>query len=195
MKKTRTVQTTIAIATITLLFSIMTSVSPVQALPRRTEPQAQGAGWFLHEHEGMICTHYFIFSVSDGILKADGWYYKPRGAFTLVCSDPTAVCMIIASLQIVRFKVVSVAGGLSVTFEGLAKVYMNGVWVDGWWFRSTGFDYGSPGNNLDVFSLQLWDPAHWSGTVPDLTLNPPEGQHHCEGTLSAGNIIIKGCGT
>jgi len=139
----------------------------------------------------MTCTHYFVFSVSDGIPKADGWYYKPSGAFTLVCSNSTAVCMIIASLQILCFKVVPVVGGLSVTFEGLAKVNMGNGWVEGWWFRATGFDYGSPGKNLDVFGVQLWDPTYWSGTIPNLILNPPEGQHHCEGTLSAGNIVIK----
>jgi hypothetical protein len=191
VRKTRTVQTTIAIATIVSSFLMMNGIALVEAVTKPTGAKALGVGSFLHEHEGMICTHSFLFSVSNGISQADGWYYMPSGAFALVCSNSTTVCMIITSLQIARFRVVPVVGGLSVVFEGLAKVNMGNGWVEDWWFRATGFDYGSPGKNTDAFGLQLWDPDHWSGTIPNLTLNPPEGQHSCEGTLIAGNIIIK----
>jgi hypothetical protein len=188
MNKRKSVQVIIAIATVALLSSIANSAPPAQAW---VSPRAQGIGSFIHEHEGMICTHYFAFSVSGGTRRADGWYYKPTGAFTLVCANSTAICMTVVSCQIARFKVSPVEGGLSVVFEGLAKVNEGTGWAGGWWFRATGFDYGSPGKGLDVFGLQLWDPAHWSGTIPNLVLNPPEGQHHCENTLNMGNIVIK----
>lgn len=88
MKRTRIAHTTIALVALGLLFLITDQISPALAL---TRPQALGVGWFLHEHEDMTCTHYFAFQVSDGISKADGWYYRPAGAFMFVCSNSTAV--------------------------------------------------------------------------------------------------------
>src|SRR3972149_7198028 len=72
-------------------------------------PSAFGAGVFVHEHEDGLHTHYFAFSVSDGNLRRDGWYYKPDGRFSLVCKHPdNEICMIVKSDQITRFKDVRV---------------------------------------------------------------------------------------
>ena len=139
-------------------------------------PSAFGVGTFIHEHEGVPHKHYFTFSVSDGYLKRDGWYYKPNGKFYMLATHDKEVHMIAISDQIQRFKVVKVEGGLSVIFEGVATVkHHDADWEKGWKFTVEAFDYGWKGE----------DSIHILFTAPDGT------EHHMEGTLTSGNILIK----
>ena len=139
-------------------------------------PSAFGVGTFVHDHEGVPHKHYFAFSVSDGNLKRDGWYYKPDGKFYMIATHDKEVHMIAISDQIQRFKVVKVEGGLSVIFEGVATVkHMDADWERGWKYTVEAFDSGLKGT----------DSIHIMFTAPDGT------QHHMEGTLTSGNIQIK----
>ena len=139
-------------------------------------PVAFGAGTFIHEHEGVPHNHYFTFSVSDGNLKRDGWYYKPDGKFYMLATHENEIHMIAKSDQIQRFKVIKVEGGLNVVFEGVATVkHMDADWQKGWKFTVEAFDYSSTGS----------DSIHIMFTAPDGT------EHHMEGTLTSGNIVIK----
>jgi hypothetical protein len=70
----------------------------------------------------------------------------------------------------------TVDGGLNVVFEGIATVkHMDADWEKGWEFTVEAFDYRSQGV----------DSIHITFTAPDGT------QHHMEGTLTSGNIVIK----
>lgn len=139
-------------------------------------PSAFGAGVFLHEHEDGLHTHWFAFSVSDGCLRKDGWYYKPDGKFSLVCKHPdNQICMIVKSDQITRFKVMRVEGGLNVVFEGFATVkMMDEPWQRCWRLTVEAFDYGC---RNDAISVHL--------------VSPTGVEHHMEGTLTSGNIVVK----
>jgi len=142
----------------------------------RNRPSALGVGTFVHGHDGIPHNHYFAFSVSDGNLKSDGWYYKPDGKFYLVATHDKEIHMIVKSDQIQRFKVIKVEGGLSVIFEGVATVkHHDADWEKGWKFTVEAFDYGWKGE----------DSIHILFTAPDGT------EHHMEGTLTSGNILIK----
>jgi hypothetical protein len=139
-------------------------------------PMALGAGTFTHEHEGVPHNHYFAFSVSDGNLKRDGWHYNPDGKFYMIATHENEIHMIAKSDQIQRFKVINIEGGLNVVFEGVATVkHMDADWQKGWKFTVEAFDYSSKGS----------DSIHIMFTAPDGT------EHHMEGTLTSGNIIIK----
>jgi len=137
---------------------------------------AFGAGTFVHEHEGVPHNHYFTFSVSDGHLKRDGWYYKPDGKFYMLATHENEIHMIAKSDQIQRFQVNKVEGGLKVVFEGWATVkHMDTDWQKGWKFTVEAFDYGSKGG----------DSIHIMFTDPDGM------EHHMGDTLTSGNILIK----
>ena len=172
---------------VALLFLTMGCTHLAQA---STTPLAAGSGWFIHEHEGMTCRHVFGFSVHGGVYN-DGWYYLPEGHLNLDCKNPVmGICMKVNGYKSWRFRVEAVEGGWNVVVEGWASVNIGSGWEDCWWFRLEAYDYGEPGNGVDVFQIRLWDPNHWSGSVPNLGLNPPEGQHHCDGTLNGGNIQV-----
>ena len=139
-------------------------------------PSAYRAGVFVQEHENGLHTHFFAFRVSDGNLRRDAWYYKPDGKFSLICKHPdNEICLIVKSDQILRFKVMRVEGGLKVVFEGFATVKMaEGDWEKGWRLRVEAFDFG------------------WKGDAIVVHLVSPTGEeHHMEGTLTSGNIVVK----
>jgi hypothetical protein len=157
---------------------VLSMISTVNAQTNYSNKAASafGAGTFVHDHEGTPHNHYFAFSVSDGNLKKDGWSYSPDGRFYMLATHEKEIHMIVKSDQIQRFKVNTADGGLSVTFEGVATVkHMDGAWEKGWKFTVEAFDYGSNGA----------DSIHIMFTAPDGT------QHHMEGTLTSGNIVIK----
>ena len=139
-------------------------------------PSVFGAGTFTHEHEGVPHDHYFAFGVNYGCLKNDGWYYKPSGKFFMLAIHENEIHMIAKSDQIQRFKVIKVEGGLNAVFEGVATVkHMNEDWQRGWKFTVEAFDYDSKG--IDFIHIMF--------TAPDGT------EHHMEGALTSGNILIK----
>lgn len=160
------------------VFIVLSMVSTVSAenVSGNNGPAAFGLGTFVHEHEGVPHNHYFTFSVSDGHLKRDGWSYKPDGKFYMLVTHEKEIHMIVKSDQIERFKVIKVEGGSSVIFEGVATVkHQDANWEKGWKFTVEAFDYGSKGV----------DSIHIMFTAPDGT------EHHMEGTLTSGNIVIK----
>ena len=160
------------------VFVVLSLISTANAATNfgADRPSAFGIGTFVHEHEGVPHKHSFAFSVSDGYLKRDGWHYKPDGNFYLVVTHEKEIHMIAKSDQIQRFKVVKVEGGLSVIFEGVATVkHMDSGWEKGWKFTVEAFDYGWKGK----------DSIHIMFTAPDGT------EHHMEGTLTSGIIVIK----
>ena len=160
------------------VFIVLSMISTVnaQTISVSKGAAAFGAGTFVHEHEGVPHNHYFTFSVSDGYLKRDGWYYKPDGKFYMLATHENEIHMIAKSDQILRFQVNKVKGGLNVVFEGVATVkHMDKDWQKGWKFTVEAFDYGSKGQ----------DSIHIMFTAPDRT------EHHMEGTLTSGNILIK----
>ena len=165
------------IVTISIFISLsLLSTANAQTTLVNRSPVAFGAGTFVHEHEGVPHNHYFAFSISDGNLKRDGWYYNPDGKFYMIATHENEIHMIAKSDQIQRFKVINVEGGLNLIFEGVATVkHMNADWEKGWKFTVEAFDYNSKGS----------DSLHIMFTAPDGT------QHHMEGTLTSGNIIIK----
>jgi hypothetical protein len=130
---------------------------------------ANGAGVFVHEHEGVPHTHYFVFAVSS----ASG---SPQGHFSLVCKHDDQIETIIFSTQINSITVQSVVGGLEVTFSGTANVKMGTAdFTPGWTFTVTAFDYGKSGDQIGV------------------TLTNPQGQVHCTAEptpLTLGHITI-----
>ena len=139
-------------------------------------PAAFGIGTFVHEHDDIPHNHYFAFAVSGGNVKSDGWYYKPDGKFYLIATHDKEVHMIAKSDWIQRFKVIKVEDGLSVIFEGVATVkHHDANWEKGWKFTVEAFDYGSTGA----------DSIHIMFTAPNGM------EHHMEGTLTSGNILIK----
>jgi hypothetical protein len=139
-------------------------------------PAAFGAGTFVHEHEGVPHNHYFAFGVSGGNLKTGGWSYKPNGNFYMLATHDKEIHMIAKSEQIERFKVINVEGGLKVIFEGVAIVkHMDEDWQKDWKFTVEAFDSYSKGE----------DSIHIMFTAPDGM------QHHMEGKLTSGNILIK----
>jgi hypothetical protein len=160
------------------MFAILSLLSTANAQTNfdKKEPVAFGAGTFIHDHEGIPHNHYFTFSVSDGNLKRDGWYYNPDGKFYMLATHENEIHMIAKSDQIQRVKVIKVEGGLNVVFEGVATVkHMDADWQKGWKFTVEAFDYGSKGTDF----------IHIMFTAPDGT------EHHMEGTLTSGNIMIK----
>jgi hypothetical protein len=158
-----------------IVLSLLSTVSAQNNFSNKG-PVAFGAGTFIHDHDGVPHNHYLTFSVSEGNLRRDGWYYKPEGKFYMIATHEDEIHMIAKSEQIQRFKVVKVEGGLSVVFEGVATVkHMDADWQKGWKFTVEAFDYGLKGN----------DYIHIMFTAPDGT------EHHMEGTLTSGNIVIK----
>ena len=160
------------------VFIVLSMISTVNAQTSSVSkgPAAFGAGTFVHDHEDVPHNHYFAFGVSGGNLKSDGWSYKPNGNFYMLATHNKEIHMIAKSEQIERFKVINVEGGLKVIFEGVATVkHMDAGWEKGWKFTVEAFDYGSKGE----------DSIHIMFTAPDGT------QHHMEGTLTSGNILIK----
>ena len=160
------------------VFIVLSMISTVNAQTSfgSKGPAAFGAGTFVHDHEGVPHNHYFAFGVSDGALKTDGWSYKPNGNFYMLAAHEKEIHMIAKSNQIDRFKVTKVEGGLTVIFEGVATVkHMDTDWEKGWKFTVEAFDYGSKGG----------DSIHIMFTAPDGT------EHHMDGTLTSGNILIK----
>ncbi len=130
---------------------------------------AVGAGAFVHDHEGVPHNHYFSFGVSDASSNSDG-------RFHMAATHEKEIHMIVKSDQIQSFKVDTINGGLSATFEGVATVkHMDADWEKGWKFSVEAIDYGS----------NVADSIHITFTAPDGT------QHHMEGTLTSGNIVIK----
>jgi hypothetical protein len=137
---------------------------------------AIGAGTFVHEHDSVPHNHYFAFGVSDGNLKRDGWHYNPVGKFYMIAKHENEVHMIAKSYQIERFMVTKVDGDLTAVFEGVATVkHMEEDWQKGWKFTVEAFDSRSKGEDF----------IHIAFTAPDGT------QHHMEGALTSGNILIK----
>jgi hypothetical protein len=161
------------------VFLVLSMLSTANASPNCDNKGARafGAGTFVHDHEGVPHNHYFTFSVSDGHLKRDGWYYKPDGKFFMVATHENEIHMIAKSDQIQRMKVIKVNGGLNVIFEGVATVkHMDADWQKGWKFTVEALDSGSKGS--DKIHITFADPNNME-------------LHEMDGTLTSGNILIK----
>ncbi len=145
--------------------SLILPMATVSALP---QPSAVGGGMFVVEHEDGLHRHFFGFSVKDPS--------NPKDTLHLVCMHDSELCMIIQSEDILSLEVEQVSGGSSAIFTGTARVKMPGEdWTSGWEFTVTVFDFSKKGSGNDVFILGLSNSE----------------EHHMEGTLVAGNIIIK----
>ena len=156
---------------------VLSMISTVNAQTNYSDKAASafGVGTFVHDHEGTPHNHYFAFSVSDGNPKVS-WNHKPDSRFYMLATHEKEIHMIVKSDQIQSFKVMTVDGGLNVVFEGIATVkHIDADWEKGWEFTVEAFDYRSQGV----------DSIHITFTAPDGT------QHHMEGTLTSGNIVIK----
>ncbi|HSQ49217.1 MAG TPA: hypothetical protein VLL96_06015 [Candidatus Deferrimicrobiaceae bacterium] len=151
-----------------IALSMISTVS-AQTTNGNRPASAVGAGTFVHDHEGVPHNHYFAFGVSDASSNSDGRFY-------MAVTHEKETHMIVKSDQIQSFEVNTINGGLSATFEGVATVkHMDADWEKGWKFTVEAFDIGSKGA----------DSIHITFTAPDGT------QHHMEGTLTSGNIVIK----
>jgi len=154
---------------------LTTLISTANAYPTNNQSNrkdsAIGAGVFIHDHEGVPHSHYFVFSVSEGARN-------PQGHFSLVCKHDGEIETIIVSTRITSFSVERVQGGLEAVFTGSAIVKMNNEpWESGWSFTVLAFDLNGAG--ADMLGITLVDP---------------QGQVHCSAeptSLSSGNIIIK----
>ncbi len=160
--------TLLSFASLFILASMLSTASAETLTQNSLRSYAVGAGVFNMQMEGEIHKHYFAFSVSENL---------DHSFFNLVCIHNREICMIVKSDEITSFQVEPVQGGLSAMFSGTARVKMHGgEWEDGWTFTVTAFDYGMKGKGVDRLILELSNSE----------------EHHMEGTLTAGNIIIKG---
>ena len=62
------------------LFLLMPMLSTASAAPTSYKANATGVGAFVHDHDGIPHTHYFVFSISSNSKTA------PQGQFSLVCT-------------------------------------------------------------------------------------------------------------
>ena len=166
----------LSLLSIIVVASLLSVANATPVAVASNGPSAFGVGTFVQEHEDGLHKHYFAFRVSDGYLRRDGWYYKPDGRFSLICKHPdNEICMIVKSDVILRFKVMRIEGGLKVVFEGFATVKMaEGGWEKGWRLRVEAFDFGWKGDAIVVHLVSLTGE-----------------EHHMEGTLTSGNIVVK----
>ena len=156
------------------IFLILSMVSTANATTA-DKPAAFGVGTFLHEHEGEQCNHFFTFNIVNGE-QSDSWLYNPNGHFFMICKHDNVIHMIAKSDEIQRFKVMEVQGGLKAIFEGLATVkHMDADWEGGWVFMVEAFDYDGTGEDF----------------IHIMFIDPDGMEHHMEGTLTSGNIVIK----
>lgn len=150
-----------------------TMLSMASASEHSRKASANGAGVFIHEHEGLPHTHYFAFSVSQGYSK-----YSPKNTFNLICKHDGQIVTIIVSTTITSFSVERVQGGLKAVFAGSALVKMNNTaWEKGWVFTVTAYDLDPKG--VDSIGIILINP---------------QGQVHCTvdpTPLTSGNIVIR----
>jgi len=137
-----------ALACLFLLAPLMSTAFATQ--PKQTA-KATGVGVFVHDHDGMPHTHYFVFGVSSSSPKA-----SPRGNFNLVCKHDGQIDTIILSTKIKSFSVESVQGGLTAVFSGSAIVKMgNADFTSGWTFEVVAFDFG---RGSDLIGVTLINP-------------------------------------
>jgi len=159
----------------------LSMLSGTNALPQNSIKQqgAAGAGIFIHEHDSQPHNHYFTLTVSNGEAGTDGWLNNPSGKFYLVAIHNKEVHMIVLSNQIMKFKITENEGSLSIVFEGTAKVYHpDEGWQSGWQLEVEAIDKSPQGTGEDSIHVML---------------TAPSGQeHHMEGILTSGNIVIKG---
>jgi hypothetical protein len=158
------------IFTFVCLILIPTLFSTASAQTNRKD-SAVGAGIFIHEHEGILHTHYFAFSVTTGP-KND-----LQGNFNLIRHDDQ-IDTIIVSTKITGFYISEVQSGLEAVFTGSAFVKLNSAaWQSGWTFIVTAYD--SNGEGPDSIGI---------------TLLTPQGQIQCSADptpISSGNIVVK----
>ena len=158
-----------------IVFIVLPFVSTASASTNfnKRSPEAFGAGTFIHEHQGIPHKHYFTFSVSEGILKRDGWFYRPDGKFFMTATHDQEIHMIAKSDYIQRMKLTKADEGLNVIFEGVATVkHMDTDWQRGWKFTVVASDTRH-GDSINIMF-----------TAPDGT------EHHMMG-IDTGNIVIK----
>jgi hypothetical protein len=145
----------------------MSTVSACQLKLNQTAT-ANGVGVFIHDHDGVPHTHYFVFGISSAS-------NSPQGHFSLVCKHGDQIDTIIFSTQINSFSVTSIQGGPKAVFSGAAIAKMGDAdFTSSWTFVVTAFDFRK---GLDKIGITL----SYSGIVQcsaDPTL------------LTAGNINI-----
>jgi hypothetical protein len=156
-----------------VLIALLLAVSMVSVadalVPKKAV--ATGVGVFVHEHDGVPHTHYFVFSVAGNQRSA-------VGSFRLVCEHDDQMDTTIISIRITSFTVQAVQDGWRADFSGTAWVKMADMpWQSGWTFQVTAFDLDSG-----------------SSDAIGVTLLNPQGQVQCSAEptpLTSGNIIIR----
>jgi hypothetical protein len=154
------------------LFLLTPMLSTASAAQTSYKANATGVGVFVHDHDGIPHTHYFVFSISSNSKTA------PQGQFSLVCTHDGQIDTIIFSTKISSLSVEPVQGGLKAVFTGSALVKMGDAnWEKGWTFTVTAYDLGGRGSDLI-----------------GITLFTPQGQVQCSADptpLNSGNIAIR----
>lgn len=162
----------LAIIALVCLFLLAPTISTTLAASPNQNATANGVGVFVHEHEGVPHTHYFVFAVTSASPEK-----SPQGHFSLVCKHNGQIDTIIFSTQINSFSVTPVQGGLMAAFSGTANVKMGTAdFTSGWAFVVTAFDFGKGSDQIGI------------------TLTNPQGQVQCTAEptlLTSGNINIK----
>jgi hypothetical protein len=143
----------------------------------------------------------FSFAINGGIIKADGWRYRPLAQASFTGRDfKTNQVIQVWSTSVWRFKIGVTDTNKIATIAGIASVKIGQQELRGnWWIRITAKDTI---DNKDGFMIQLWRPIganNVSGWSPqDFKADKPgslqlntEAFYQVQGLLKGGNIVIK----
>ncbi len=165
--------------------------------PSTTVVSAAGSGWISPQAK----RDDFSFACYGGILKPDGWRYRPQAQASFTGRDfKTNMVIQVWSTSIWRFKIAVADTSKTATIAGVASIKIGQQELRGnWWIRITAKDT-TTGN--DGFMIQLWRPigaSNVGGWSPqDFKADNPGSLHlnaaafyQVQGLLKGGNIVIK----